>query len=90
MSAVYRPAKDKIVARGKVTAAYETAVAGEVKYVLKRDGVRIRTKIVELNKFDVARAKFGNITRKGLYTVIARYLGSDTLRRSNDRFKLAI
>lgn len=90
MSAVYRPAKGKIVARGKVKAAYGTAVGGSVKYVLKRLGVRVGTKTVKLNKFDVARAAFGGITAKGKYTVIARYRGSDTLRRSIDRFSFQV
>ena len=90
VSAVYRPLKDKIVARGKVVSAFGTEVAGQVKYVLKRNGVRIRTKTVDLNKFDVAKARFGSIVKKGSYVVIARYLGSTTLKRSSDRYGLQI
>ncbi len=90
VSAVYRPAKHRIVARGKVISAHGTSVEGQVKYVLKRDGVKIRTKTVDLNRFDVAKARFRNIAKRGKYTVVARYLGSPTLKRSSDKFALQI
>ena len=89
-SAVYKAFKDKIVARAKVTSAHGTAVAGQVKYVLKRNGVKIRTKTVDLNRFDVAKAQFRSIVRRGDYTVIARYLGSATLKRSNGKVVVEI
>ena len=58
--------------------------------MLKRDGVKIRVKTVGLNKFDVARGVFRNIHKTAIYTVVARYKGSDTLRHANDTFKLAV
>jgi hypothetical protein len=90
LTALYRPAKDKIVARGKVVSQFGTPVAGEVRYILRRNGVRIRAKTVDLNRFDVAKAQFRNITRHGTYVVVARYRGSTTLRLSIDRVVLEI
>ena len=90
LSALYRPAKDKIVARAEVVSQFGTAVAGEVRFVLQRNGVRIRAKTVDLNRLDVAKAQFRNITKRGTYTVLARYRGSTTLRLSIDRVVLAI
>ena len=43
-----------------------------------------------LNKFDVARGVFNNIRKSAAYTVVARYQGSATLKRSNDRFKFVV
>ena len=58
--------------------------------MLKRDGVKIRTKRSTLNKFDVARGVFNNIRKSATYTVVARYQGSATLKRSNDRFRFVV
>ena len=43
-----------------------------------------------LNKLDVARGVFNNIRKSAAYTVVARYKGSATLKRSNDRFKFVV
>ena len=61
-----------------------------MKFVLKRNGVKIRTAIVELNKFDKAKKVFKRISKPGTYKLVARYLGSDTLKRSVDRVKLNV
>jgi hypothetical protein len=89
-TAVYRALRDRLVAKALVVAEHGTEVSGSVKFVLKRNGVKIRTAIKLLNEFDKAKKVFRNVDRPGHYTVVARYLGSDTLKRSVDRAKLVI
>ena len=89
-TAVYRDARNRLVGKATVESQHGTAVAGDVKFVLKRDGVKIRTALVELNKFDKAKKVFKRISKAGVYTVVARYLGSPTLKRSVDRVKVTI
>lgn len=89
-TAVYRALRDRLVAKAKVFAEHGTEVTGSVRFVLKRNGVRIRTATKLLNEFDKAKKVFRNVDKPGRYTVVARYLGSDTLKRSVDRAKLKI
>jgi hypothetical protein len=89
-SAVYRDARNRLVGRALVEADHGTEVAGDVRFVLKRNGVKIRTAIIELNDFDKAKSVFKRISKAGTYKVVARYLGSDTLKRSVDRVKLVV
>ena len=65
-----------------------TDVAGKVKFTLKRNGTKIRSAIVDLNAKDKAKKVFANISKPGTYLVVARYLGSETLKRSKGRVKL--
>jgi hypothetical protein len=89
-TATYRDSRDRLVAKAKVFAEHETEVSGSVRFVLKRNGVRIRTATKLLNDFDRAKKVFRNVDKPGRYTVVARYLGSDTLKRSVDRARLRI
>ncbi|HET9996869.1 MAG TPA: Ig-like domain-containing protein [Nocardioides sp.] len=89
-AAVYRALRDRLVAKAKVFADHDTEVSGSVRFVLKRNGVKIRTATKLLNEFDKAKKVFRNVDKRGQYTVVARYLGSDTLKRSVDRAKLKI
>jgi hypothetical protein len=89
-TAVYRELRDRIVAKAKVFAEHGTDVSGSVKFVLKRNGVKIRSSIKLLNNFDKAKKVFRNVSRPGHYTVVARYLGSDTLKRSLDRARVIV
>jgi hypothetical protein len=89
-SAIYRAARDRLVGKGKVVAQHGTAVTGKVTFVLKRDGVKIRTALIGVNKFGAAKKVFKNVSKAGRYTVVARYLGSPTLKRSVDRAKLVV
>jgi hypothetical protein len=89
-SAVYRDARNRLVGKGKVVAQHGTAVTGKVKFVLKRDGVKIRTALIGVNKFGAAKKVFKNVSKAGNYTVVARYLGSPSLKRSVDRAKLVV
>lgn len=87
---VYRAARHRLVAKDKVASAFGTPVTGKVRFVLKRDGVRIRAALVSVNEFGAAKKVFKRISKPGLYTVVARYLGSPTLKRSVDRVKVTV
>ena len=89
-TAVYRDARNRLVGKALVEAVHGTDVAGDVKFVLKRNGVKIRTAIVELNDFDKAKKVFKRIKKAGTYKLVARYKGSDTLKRSVDRDELVV
>ena len=85
-TAVYRDARNRLVGKALVEALNGTAVDGDVKFVLRRDGVKIRTAVIELNRFDRAKKVFKRISEGP--KLVARYLGSDTLKRSVDSVKL--
>ena len=89
-TARYRPARDRLVGKALVESVQGTDVSGDVKFVLKRNGDKIRSAVVELNAFDKAKKVFKNIHKKGTYVVVAKYLGSATLKRSKGRVKLVI
>jgi len=89
-SARYRAARDRLAAKAAVVADYNARVRGEVKFVLKRNGVKIRAVKVELNEFAKAKKVFGHISRAGRYAVVARYLGSTTHLRSRDQAKVVV
>jgi hypothetical protein len=89
-TARYRDFRDRLVAKALVVAEHDTEVSGSVRFVLKRNGVKIRSSIKLLNQFDKAKKVFRNVSKPGRYTVVARYLGSDTLKRSVDRVKLVV
>jgi hypothetical protein len=87
-SAAIREARHRLVGKALVTSVNATDVAGKVKFVLKRNGTKIRSAIVDLNSKDKAKKVFANISKPGTYLVVAKYLGSDTLKRSKGRVKL--
>lgn len=89
-SAVYRAARHRLVGKATVAAVHGTDVAGKVKLVLKRDGIKVRVAIVDLNARDTAKKVFKHVRRAGQYTVVTRYRGSATLKRSSDRVKLTV
>ena len=71
-----------------MVATHEAAVAGAVRLVLKRDGVRIRAAKVGLNQFGKAKKVFKNVTKPGRYTVVTRYLGSADASGGRDRARV--
>ena len=89
-SAAIREARHRLVGKALVTSENATDVAGKVKFTLKRNGTKIRSAIVDLNAKDKAKKVFANISKPGTYLVVAKYLGSDTLKRSKGRVKLNI
>jgi hypothetical protein len=89
-SAAIREARHRLVGKALVSSANATDVAGKVKFTLKRNGTKIRSAIVDLNAKDKAKKVFANIGKPGTYLVVAKYLGSDTLKRSKGRVKLNI
>jgi hypothetical protein len=89
-TAVYRDRRDRLVGKALVEAVHGTDVAGQVKLKLKRDGTLIRTAVVSLNAKDKAKKVFKNIRKPGTYVVVAKYLGSSTLKRSKDTANLTL
>jgi hypothetical protein len=89
-SAAIREARHRLVGKALVVSGNATDVAGKVKFTLKRNGTKIRSAIVDLNAKDKAKKVFANISKPGTYLVVAKYLGSDTLKRSKGRVKLNI
>jgi len=89
-TALYRDARHRLVGKALVGSVQGTEVAGKVKLVLKRDGVKIRSTKVDLNTRDKAKKVFSNIVKPGQYTLVARYLGSATLKRSSGNDKLVV
>lgn len=89
-SAAVREARHRLVGKALVTSENATDVAGKVKFTLKRNGTKIRSAIVDLNAKDKAKKVFANVSKPGTYLVVAKYLGSDTLKRSKGRVKLNI
>ena len=88
--AVYRAARDRLVAKAKVVADQGSAVTGSVKLVLKRNGVKIRTATVEVNDAGKVKKAFKSISKPGKYVVVARYLGSAALERSKGTDKVVV
>jgi hypothetical protein len=86
----YRAGTHRFVAKAHVEATHGTDASGNMKFVLKRDGVRIRTRVVALNSFDSARKVFKHVGHGDAYRLVARYLGSNTLKRSVDRVKVVV
>jgi hypothetical protein len=89
-SAAIREARHRLVGKALVTSENTTDVAGKVKFTLKRNGTKIRSAVVDLNAKDKAKKVFANIRKPGTYLVVAKYLGSDTLKRSKGKVKLNI
>jgi hypothetical protein len=89
-SAAIREARHRLVGKALVVSENATDVAGKVKFTLKRNGTKIRSGIVDLNAKDKAKKVFANISKPGTYVVVAKYLGSDTLKRSKGKVKLNI
>ncbi len=71
----YRDVRGRLVAKALVASVNETDVTGRVRFTVKRDGIKIRTAIVDLNSHDRARKTFANIRKVGQYVVAAKYLG---------------
>ncbi len=89
-AATYRDGRHRLVGKAHVTSVNGTDVAGRVKFTVKRNGTKIRTAIVQLNAKDRARKVFANVRKAGAYVVVAKYLGSPTLKRSTGRVRIKL
>lgn len=76
-------AKRKVVARTVVKSKYGTPVTGKVRYVLKRNGVKVKTVTKTLSSAK-ASVTFTKLKPSGKYAVVSSYLGSATLKKDND------
>ena len=88
--ATYRPVRDLLKARARVTAADGSDVSGRLTFVLKRNGTTLDNVTVRLSDEGVAVKKFRGITKAGRYVVVARYLGTRTYQSSKDIERLSI
>lgn len=88
--ATYRPAREILKARARLTASDGSVVSGRVTFVLKRNGTALDNVTVRLSDQGAAVKKFRGITKAGRYVVLARYLGSGTYQPSKDSERLSL
>ena len=77
-----------------VTSANGQVPTGKVKFVLRRNGLKIAATVVSLNDNsdatrNFARAKFVDVRRTGTYKVVAKYRGSANFLASRGSYKIA-
>jgi hypothetical protein len=72
------------VATVKVGSTHGAMVRGTVRAVLKKGTKTLRAKTVTLRN-GTAKVRFGKLRKKGRYTVIATYRGSQNFKRSVDK-----
>lgn len=89
-SASYAAKKKAATGKAKVKARYGTKATGKVKFTLKKGTHKIKTMTGKVNKKGIAKVVFKNVKAKGKYSIIAKYSGSDTLKKSSgkDTFKV--
>ena len=78
----------KVVAKNAVTSAHGQVPTGKVKFVLRRNGLRIAASLVSLNDAGVAKATFREVRNSGAYKVIGKYRGSANFLTSKGTFKI--
>ncbi|QIK74246.1 Ig-like domain repeat protein [Nocardioides piscis] len=88
VTARHNKMKRKIVAKNTVTSDHGQVPVGKVKFVLRRNGIKIAKTVETLNTAGVAKAKFRNVRNRGDYKVVSRYLGSDNFTASKGSFKI--
>ncbi len=74
--------KKKSVSASATVKASGKAASGKVKFTLKRGKKVVRVSTKTLNKKGVAKATFKKVSRKGTYTLTAKYAGSKTVKAS--------
>lgn len=79
--ATYNTTMRKAVLKATV-AAESGKPSGEVTFVVKRDGAKVKSFTVELNAKGVAKAVYKNIKKPGKYTVLAKYAGAKEFAKS--------
>lgn len=89
-SVTYRDGLRRLVGKALVVSGNSTDVAGKVRFTVRRNGTKIRSAIVDLNGRDKARKIFASIRKPGSYLLVAKYLGSPTLKRSTGRIKVTV
>jgi hypothetical protein len=88
VTARHNKLKRKIIAKNLVESAHGQVPSGKVKFVLRRNGLKIAMSVVSLNAAGVAKAKFLNVRRTGTYKVVSKYRGSDNFLASKGSFKI--
>lgn len=88
VTARHNKIKRKIVAKNFVESAHGQIPTGKVKFVLRRNGLKIAMSVVSLNAAGVAKAKFLKVRKTGTYKVIGKYRGSANFLPSKGTFKI--
>lgn len=88
VTARHNKVKRKIVAKNVVTSAHGQVPTGKVKFVLRRNGIKVAMSVVSLNTAGVAKAKFLKVRRTGTYKVVSVYRGSANFLKSKGSFKI--
>lgn len=88
VTARHKVTQRKIVAKNVVTSKNGQVPTGKVKFVLRRNGLKIAKSVVSLNTAGVAKAKFLKVRKAGTYKVIAVYRGSANFMPSKGSFKI--
>ena len=93
VTARHRALKRQIIAKNFVTSANGQVPTGEVKFVLRRNGRKIATSVVNLNgnseaSRNFAKTKFLNVPNTGSYKVVATYLGSANFLASRGSYRI--
>ena len=93
VTARHRVLKRKIIAKSFVTSANGQVPTGKVKFVLRRNGLKIAATVVSLNgnsdpTRNFAKAKFADVRKTATYKVVAKYRGSDNFVASRGSYKI--
>jgi len=89
-SAAYSSKKDKAHGTAKVKARYGTPATGKVKFLLKKGSTTIKRATDTLNRRGIAKVSFKGVTAKGKYTIVGKYTGSATLKRSSGKASFTV
>lgn len=85
----YKKKAKKVVAKVQVTNADGTAAAGDVQAVLKQGKKKVKTKVA-LNKKGKKKIVFTKVAKKGKYTLVLKYKGSDSSTKSKRTVKFRV
>lgn len=81
--------KAKKVLAYKTTVRSSAKVTGKVRLVIKRNGKKVRSVKVKLNKRGVAKYNLKRV-KKGKYVATAKYLGNSNAKKSSDKVKVRV
>ena len=71
-------------------ARYGTPATGKVKFLLKKGSTTIKRATDTLNRRGIAKVSFKGVTAKGKYTIVGKYTGSATLKRSSGKASFTV
>lgn len=84
VAASYNAKRDKVTGTATVKASNGIATTGQVKFTLRK-GTRTLKTVTKALRNGKATASFLRIKKKGAYTVVAQYAGSDRVKASSGK-----